>query len=119
MLCVGALCRFVLAVEFAGEAGEEAPAAALASPPPSAAAAVGGRMCMRRNYRAGVVRSHYSSIQLTVVTRHDASLQRNSTKFLYNIFFIFILYNILCNSFLTVLSLSIGTLPRFFSCRFF
>lgn len=31
----------------------------------------GGKMCMRRNYRRGVVRFHYSSVLLTVVTRRD------------------------------------------------
>lgn len=32
----------------------------------------GGKMCMRRNYRRGVVRFHYSSVLLlTVVTRCD------------------------------------------------
>lgn len=72
----------------AGEAGEEA-AAAPPSPQAPAAVAGGRRMCMRRNYRVGVVRSHYSSIQLTIVTQHDASLQQNfyNTKLAY--FFVF------------------------------
>ena len=75
----------------AGEAGEEAAA-------PSPLAPVGGRMCMRRNYRAGVVRSHYSSIQLTIVMRRDASSQQN----FYNIKVVFCCL---------LTSLSIDTLP--------
>lgn len=53
VLCVGALWPYVLPVGAAFGGGG------------------GGKMCMRRNYRRGVVRFHYSSVLLTVVTRCD------------------------------------------------
>lgn len=61
VLCVGALWPYVLPVGAAFGGGG------------------GGKMCMRRNYRRGVVRFHYSSVLLTVVTLRDthSSLRRS------------------------------------------